>query len=107
MRAGRLRHCFYIEEVSELEDTYGDVVETWTTFAVVRGSFRFLRGTELFAAQQITAETTAEIRIRYISGLNEKMRIRDRDEVFNITYIDNVARMGRELRILVSIGLRD
>ena len=46
-----------------------------------------LSGRELFAAQQVNAETTTRITIRYVSGITAAMRIVHEDVVYNIQSI--------------------
>lgn len=71
--AGRLRHRLEILKPKELQDGFGEVVQTRLRKADERwGEIRPLSGTELEAAQAVVAEVTHEITMRNVEGLVTK-----------------------------------
>ena len=76
MRAGNLRHLVTIQKLTTTRDSFGEPVESWTTFATVHAAVEPLSGREYWQAQQIAAETSLRVRIRYLAGLRPTMRIR-------------------------------
>lgn len=71
--AGKLRHRLEILKPKEIQDDFGEVVQTTLTKADERwGEIRPLSGKELEAAQQIVSEVTHEIKMRNIEGLVTK-----------------------------------
>lgn len=76
MRAGTRRHSIVLEQPSE-SVVDGATVTKWTTFCTTRAAIVALSGRELFAAQQVQAEVTTRINIRYRPGVNETLRVRD------------------------------
>jgi SPP1 family predicted phage head-tail adaptor len=102
MRSGPLRHQIVIEEVTETRDSYGGVVETWSTFATVWASVGPIIGREYFASQQVQSEVTHKIRIRYLSGVTTKMRVAFDSRVFNIESVLNVDERDTEMVLMVT-----
>ena len=75
-RAGRFRHRLTIQ-TSTLSDpsSTGERTRTWTDLATVWGEFREMRGRELEKAQQIVAEATIQVRLRFKSTFTSEMRV--------------------------------
>ncbi len=86
MRAGRLRHRLEIQTVTETLNTYGEPTKTWATDATRWGAIEPLTGRERFQANQVQAETTHTVRMRYYA-LSAKQRIKHGSRYF---YIENV-----------------
>jgi SPP1 family predicted phage head-tail adaptor len=74
IRAGELNCRVALKTATETQDDYGDVVSGWATIATVWGEVVDLSGREYFAAQQVNAEVTTRMRIRYLAGVTPKMR---------------------------------
>ncbi len=75
MRAGRLRHRIQLQHATETQDTTGDPVRRYTTYATVWASIQPVRGAEYFTAQQAGASRQHEVRIRYRDDVEETDRI--------------------------------
>lgn len=101
MRAGELRHRITIQRATETQDAFGAVVQTWSTFATLWAGVEALSGREFFAAQQVNAQVSHRIRIRYLSGVTPKMRVVFGSRTFNIEVVMDDGRR-RELQLLVS-----
>jgi SPP1 family predicted phage head-tail adaptor len=102
MRSGPLRHQVTIEEVTETRDSYGGVVESWSTFATVWASVGPIIGREYFASQQVQSEVSHKIRIRYLSGITTKMRVTFDSRTFRIESILNVDERNTEMLLMVT-----
>jgi SPP1 family predicted phage head-tail adaptor len=78
MQAGALRHRLTIQAAPRVpvRDTTGAAVEVWEDVAEVWGSVEPLSGRELMSAQQLNAELSHRVRLRYLPGLSPIMQIR-------------------------------
>ncbi|MCH7945880.1 MAG: phage head closure protein [Armatimonadetes bacterium] len=72
----------------------GEEVEVWTTFATVWAKRQDLKGRERFTARQRLALRTATYRIRWLGGLEEKMRVLDEGSTFEVVGIAGERRQG-------------
>ena len=90
MAAGELRHKIVIERQVEASDSFGGagVPTTWETFATVYAAIEPGSAREFIAAQQLSADQTTTIRIRYLAGLTPKMRVRYDDPQRGARYFD-------------------
>ena len=107
MRAGGLRRQIIIEQTTETRDTDGAVINTWSTFATIWAEFVVSKGTvsigdETVAGGRPVAEANQQLRIRYLSGLTPKMRVKFGSRYFNIKSISNVAERNREMLLFVT-----
>ncbi len=101
MRAGKLKHRVQIERYTEARDTTtGELDESWNVVDTVWANVRPLLGRERFQAQQVKADITDEVSIRYYPGITSKDRIRHNDRLLLIEAVFNVAEETRETRIL-------
>jgi len=101
MDIATLRHRITIEQVTETVNSVGEPIITWTTFAIVWASVAPLDGREFWASKQINSEVTGKIKIRYLSGINTKMRVLFGSRVFDIEAILNVEERNKEMTLLV------
>ncbi|MFH0914831.1 MAG: phage head closure protein [bacterium] len=97
MTAGALRHRFVLKTVFETKDTFGAVVESVLTFATVWASVKPLLGRELLLAQQMQADVTHHVRMRYIAGVTPKMTGFLGVREFQILSVINPEERNREL----------
>lgn len=100
MEAGRLKHRGKIQQASEVANSFGEMVPTWADALTRYCSINPLSGQELFAAQQVQAEVTHKIKMRYTAGLTPKMRLVYAGRVFNFLNILNTDEENYELTIL-------
>jgi SPP1 family predicted phage head-tail adaptor len=111
LRVAPLRHYVEIQDYTEEQDSSGDLVKGFgegsQAYAVVRASIRTLRGRELLAAQSTYAEADAEIRIRYLDGVSERMRVKHGDTYYDILNVDDVERRHIEMILTCRTGLAD
>jgi len=74
MKVGRLRHRIVLQQRADLVID-GEVVPGWTDLAEVWASIEPVSGREYFAAQQVSAETSTRILIRWRAGVNAAGRV--------------------------------
>ena len=102
MKIGRLRHKIIIEKPTETTSDTGDVIQSWAEFATVWAEVTPLRGREYWASKQITSEITGKIKIRYLNGITQKMRVKFDSRIFNIEAVLNPNEKNIETILLVS-----
>lgn len=100
MRAGRLRHKLIIQQATETQGTTGELAVSWGIFATVWGAVEPLRGREFFAAQELQAEVTTRIRMRYLAGVTPKMRVLYGETIFLINAVIDPEMRHRELQLM-------
>ena len=100
MKIGKLRHRIAIEQVAEIQDSDGSVIETWSAFADVQASIEPISGREYFAAQITQADVTHRISLRFIAGIITKMRVKHGSRIFDILSVINVNERNRELQLM-------
>lgn len=100
MQAGKLRHRLVIESYTQAVDIYGEPIPTWATLVTRWGSVEPLSGRELLQAQEIRAETTHRVRLRYYSGLRPEQRIKFGTRYLHILAIINPRERNAEMELL-------
>lgn len=100
MRAGTLRHRVRIQQLVQTGDGMGGIMETWQDVAVVWAAVEPLQGRELFEAQQVRAELSHRVRLRYRPDIAPKMRLIHKGRVFHIESVINRDERNRELVLL-------
>lgn len=86
---GKLRHRITIQAYTTIKNSFGEEVKVWADYAVVSASVEPMSGKELFTAQQLHAEATTQIIIRYLGGLNTSMRVVFNNKIYDILYVSN------------------
>jgi len=100
IRAGELRHRVTIQQKSVTRNTFGEEIVTWQDVATVWAAIEPLRGREFFESQQVNAEVTTRIRIRYRPGITPTMRVVYGSRIFDIQAVINVEERNRELHLM-------
>lgn len=86
---GRLRHRMTIQDYVASKNSFGEETKVWNDFTEVSASVEPLSGKELFAAQQLHAETTTMIIMRYCEGVNTSMRVLFKGRRYDILHVSN------------------
>ena len=107
MRSGKLKHRVTIQELSIARNDYGEDIESWVNVSIVWASIEPLRGREYWQAKQVVGEITGRITIRYLEGVDEKMRIIYGEKTYNILSVINPEEKNRILQLLVKEVLND
>lgn len=102
MQIGKLRYKITIENVTETISDIGETVEEWIEFATVWAEITPLRGREYWASKQTTSEITGKIRIRYLTNITSKMRVKFGERIFDIEAVLNTNERKIETILLVS-----
>jgi SPP1 family predicted phage head-tail adaptor len=84
VRVGHLRDSITIETPSGSVSSYGEPVDTWTTFATVFGELRSVSGREYMQSERIQGDVSHMITIRHLTGLLPKMRAKIGTRIFEI-----------------------
>lgn len=100
MRVGKLRRRIIIQQAIESANAYGELVQTWITFANVWAAVEPLRGREFFAAQEQQARATTRIRIRYLAGVTPKMRVLFDSRIYLINAVINPEERNAEMQLM-------
>lgn len=87
MQAGKLRHQVDIQEGTEARDALGGVARTWSTVAIVWAAVEPLRGRELYEAQQVNAQLSHRVTLRYLGTLTTHHRLVHDGRVLNIAAV--------------------
>lgn len=107
MRANELRQQITIQVRSNKEDSLGQELLSWTTFANIWAKIEQLSGRELMTANAERAENIAKITIRYRSDIFEKMRVLHGNLIYDITSVSDIEGRKIELELMVKTGLSD
>ena len=107
MRSGKLNRRVTIQRLEVTKDEYNADIESWVDAATVWAHIEPLRGREYWQAKQVVAEVTGRITIRYLTGIDEKMRVTYGDRVYNILAVINPEERNRVLQLLVKEVLND
>lgn len=92
MDIGKLRHKIEIQSRTEPEtlDKYGESSGEWTTLISVWAAIEPASGKQLYVAEQIQAEISHVVTIRYYSGVTARQRIKFGGRIFDINFVRNV-----------------
>ena len=90
MQTAKYRHRIIIETASELSDTVGQMIKTWSTAATVWASVNAMSGKELISSQQLFAEATHKIELRFNSNVTPSARFNFGGRIFDINFVRNL-----------------
>lgn len=100
MNAGKLRHRVTIQQLVKTDDGYGGIVETWQDVATVWAAVEPLRGNERYRAQQVQAELTHKVIMRYRAGIKPQMRLLYGNRIFEIEAVIDVEERHKWIELL-------
>lgn len=102
MRIGRLRHSVQLHHKTPNADTndVGEKAVTYTKYATVFGSIDTMSGRELERAQQVSAEATHKVTIRYNDSVTVQDRVIHSNRILEIESIDNPEERNEQLFLL-------
>lgn len=100
---GRLRHRIELLRYEVYQDPRsGAIKEDWVPVAKRWATVEPVRGQERWAAQQVQAEVTHRIYMRYMPGVTPDMKIRFRGREFDIYFVRNIDERNEMLEILAT-----
>lgn len=94
---GRLRTELAVEDVIATGDGAGGVVESWVEVATIFARVEPMRVRPRFGADQQQVDVTHRITIRHRDGIQRRMRLRNRDRIFEIRSLVDPDETGRYL----------
>jgi SPP1 family predicted phage head-tail adaptor len=88
INAGKYRHIITFQRLKTDTDTYGeidpDIPTNWENVLTTRASILPISGKEYFEAEVKNAELTHRIQLRFIKGIDSKMRVQFGSRSFDI-----------------------
>jgi SPP1 family predicted phage head-tail adaptor len=89
MNIGRLRKRVQLQQLVRNQDDFGEAVPSYSTYATVWASVEPLQGRELEFAQQISAEITHKVTIRYNAAVTSEHRVVYGERILEIEAVIN------------------
>lgn len=102
MKPGNLRHRVTIQQLTRTDDGAGGYIETWTAVATVWADVYPLKGNERYEAQQVQANLSHRVTIRYRAGIVPSMRLQYGTRTLNIEAVIDPEERHRELVLMCS-----
>lgn len=102
MRAGKLRQRVELQDRTVTQGSYGEAQVTYSTLDTVWAAVEPLQGREFIEGQQLQAEVTTRIRIRYRDGIAPEMRVVHGTHTYDIVSVIEPATARRELHLMCS-----
>lgn len=87
MIIGKMDRRIEIQSATDTRDSFGAGVPSFSTIHTVWAQYESRGGAEVTEGEKVTATGLVTFTIRYVSGLNEKMRILFNGEYYDITNI--------------------
>lgn len=72
---GRLRERVTIQQAAEARNALGETTLSWATFAERWASVEGVTAREALGAGQLDVSITHRVRLRYVTGLTQQMRL--------------------------------
>jgi len=94
MNIGRLDRKIFIEQTVSVQNNYGEFVDIWQTFHICLANIQAAGGSERYEANTETATNKVKFKIRYFAGINEAMRVKYNDGIYDIYQIQELGREG-------------
>ena len=99
--ASRLRKRIVLEQPVQGADGAGGLTLSWQEFATIWAEILPRRASENLFAGQLENRATHKITLRFLAGVDAKMRIKFGTRIFNIIAILNIEERNEILEILV------
>lgn len=75
MRAGTLRHRVIVQKRTDTQDSHGQPIPAWSTYATRWASVDPVAASERFVDEQDYAVVRQQVGMRYLKGVNPRMRV--------------------------------
>lgn len=102
-----MRHKVTIQRRTQTTDGFGGPVNAWTDFATVAAGVDSLTGREFLAAQAAQSEASVRFVMRYVAGVDARMRIVYKGLYHDIINITDPEERHRELIIMTTQGVNE
>lgn len=100
MKAGTLRHRVTLQRLVSAQGASGDLAQSWADVTTVYAAVEPLSGREYWQAQQVAAETSIRVRIRYRQGVEPTMRVLYGSRILEILGIVDLEERHVELQLM-------
>jgi SPP1 family predicted phage head-tail adaptor len=97
MWAGLLREKITVLAPSTTQNSYGEVVDTWTSVLETRAQLQPLIGREYFEAESTQSQVEVKFKLRYRSAIQNNYRVSHKGVTYHILSAIDVDGRGREL----------
>jgi len=87
MDSGRLRERVTVQQATDRRTPLGEATQTWGTFAERWASVEGISAREFFLQGQQQTEASHRVRMRYLTGLTQQMRLQWRGRTLEIVSI--------------------
>lgn len=87
MNFGALRERVTIQQATDNRTPLGEAVQSWSTFAERWASVEGVSAREVLSSGQQQIEMSHRVRMRYVTGLAQTMRLRWRNRTLEIVSI--------------------
>lgn len=112
MNPGKLNKRIMIQKHTTVKTTNGFKEPKWIDYKPLWASMQNLFGREFFAATAVNAEKTVKFTIRYFKDIDEtvnveghhtteKFRIKFKNSIYDIKFIDNIKAQNKFMEIKV------
>lgn len=81
---GKLRERVTVQQATETRNAIGETVLAWSTYATVWASVEGVSSREALDAGKIDVQISHRVRMRYLSGVTQNMRLSWRDRTLEI-----------------------
>lgn len=102
MRAARLTRKITIQSPIEVQNSHGEPIATYPTYAIRSAQIESLQGKESFNSVQEVNTYKVIFKIRYDSvtkSITEKMRVSYNSKIYDIESVVNHLELNREIHI--------
>ena len=100
MKSGELRHRFILQSKTATRNSFGAETIVYKTEKTVWASIEPLAGSEYFLAQQVQADVTHRVKIRYFEGIRPDWRGIFGTRIFDIKSIINLGERNNEMVLM-------
>lgn len=87
MNAGQLRERVTVQQAADNRNALGEVVQSWSALSTRWASVEGVSARELLNSGQQQVEMSHRVRMRYMTGLTQQMRLLWRGRVLEIVSI--------------------
>lgn len=101
MQYGELRHLITIQEYKATINDFGEEIKTWETYKKTRAKINPFSGREFMESQSIQSKVNSRIVVRFDEKIIPKMRITNRDKIYNIEAVLEDNKSLREYQTLL------
>jgi SPP1 family predicted phage head-tail adaptor len=108
MKPGKMRHRITIQQSTQTQNSFGEPIDSWSTFAgPLWAAVEPIQGREFWAQQQVQSEVTIRVRIRYLSGVTSSMRILYGARILTIESVIDPKEGHKEMQLMCSEGVKN